>query len=97
VRIGFILDPHERGRVAGDLEFLRRDERDRLAAIDDLVVVESRKGEPGGATSSCQLELSQAVRGRFSCVKTFSTPGTASAAVMSIDLIRPFAMALDTT
>jgi len=56
-----------------------------------------RNGEPGGASWSRSLLALRGNRGAFSCVKTWSTPSSASASATSIRVILPLAMALDTT
>ena len=50
-----------------------------------------------GRIAVVETTAAEAVRGRFACVNTFRTPGTASAAVVSTTAMRPRATALDTT
>jgi hypothetical protein len=57
----------------------------------------ARNGKPGGATSSRSLLSLRGNRGAFSCVKTWSTPSSASASAALIRAIVPLAMVLDTT
>ena len=96
VRLDLVLDPHEGRRVIRNAEVLGHHQRDRLAAIHDFVVIEGSEGRTRRSDVVPVLRENQDVRGRFSCVKTWTTPGT-SAAEASIALIRPLAIALEIT
>ena len=81
-----VFDRNQRGRVTRRLECLGDNKRDGLSAEMDLGVVERPQRAAGRCDRhrhSCGCESQHA--GRFSCVMTSTTPGTASAALVSID------------
>jgi hypothetical protein len=97
MRFARIFDTDESCCVPGQLEGLGHDQGDRLTAVLDLVVVQrSERGADGGHL----VPVATVEPGKplvFSCVKTWSTPGSASASPASMVAIVPFATSLDTT
>ncbi len=91
---GLVFDRDQRGGMARRLECLGDDQRDRLAAEMDLVVIErAQRNAAGAIVVLIAAVLRIETRGRFSWVMTSTTPGTARAAAVSIATMRPLAMA----
>ena len=94
-RLIFNID--ERGRKARDLELFRDHQSDRLPRKEDLVVVKRPEGRAWRGSLVTVFFMRRRDVGLLSCANTSITPGTASAALRSILLIRPFAILLETT